>query len=80
MENNWRLHKLEKIKEMFKRIKKMIIKMEYSKIIMQIKAVDKINTQEETKVDLTVIVDQKIEEIFQEIKRQVGRNTTQKLY
>jgi hypothetical protein len=64
---------------MFKRIKKMIIKMEYSKIIMQIKAVDKINTQEETKVDLTVIVDQKIEEIFQEIKRQVGRNTTQKL-
>ena len=53
--------------------------MENSKIIMQIKAVDKINTQEETKVDLTVIVDQKIEEIFQEIKRQVGRNTTQKL-
>ena len=53
--------------------------MENSKIIMQIKAVDKINTQEETKVDLTVIVDQKIEEIFQEIKRQVERNTTQKL-
>lgn len=53
--------------------------MEYNKIIIQIKAVDKISTQEETKADLTVIVDQKIEEIFQEIKRQVGRNTTQKL-
>lgn len=64
---------------MFKRIKKMIIKMEYNKIIIQIKAVDKISTQEETKADLTVIVDQKIEEIFQEIKRQVERNTTQKL-
>jgi hypothetical protein len=59
----------------------MIIKMEFSKIIMQIKGIDQINTQEETKIKagLIVIADQKIEEIFQEINRQAGRNTTQKL-
>lgn len=55
--------------------------MEFSKIIMQIKGIDQINTQEETKIKagLIVIADQKIEEIFQEINRQAGRNTTQKL-